>query len=96
MATASDVMRLLDSGLRFMSFVPVEPAGGKAYLKALSAPLPAARFCPTGAIGIDNVQDYLSLPNVICVGSSWVVPADAVLAADWPRIETPARQAAAL
>ncbi|MGI9434703.1 MAG: bifunctional 4-hydroxy-2-oxoglutarate aldolase/2-dehydro-3-deoxy-phosphogluconate aldolase [Geminicoccaceae bacterium] len=95
-ATASDVMRLLDSGYCFMKFFPAEPAGGRAYLKALSAPLQAAKFCPTGGIGIENAQDYLSLPNVICIGGSWVAPADAIQAADWPRIETLARQAASL
>lgn len=95
-ATASDVMRLLDHGYRFMKFFPAEPAGGRHYLKALASPLPEARFCPTGGIGLDNAGDYLSLPNVICVGGSWVAPADAVRASDWAKIEALAREAAAL
>jgi 2-dehydro-3-deoxyphosphogluconate aldolase/(4S)-4-hydroxy-2-oxoglutarate aldolase len=95
-ATASDVMRLLDHGFTFMKFFPAEPAGGKAYLKALASPLPGALFCPTGGIGNDNAADYLSLRNVVCVGGSWVVPAEAVAAGDWQAIESLAREAAGL
>lgn len=95
-ANASDVMRLLDHGYHFMKFFPAEPAGGRHYLKALFSPLPQARFCPTGGIGADNAGDYLALPNVICVGGSWVAPADAVRAGDWSAIETLARAAKAL
>ncbi len=93
-ATASDVMRLLDHGFAFMKFFPAEPAGGIAYLKALASPLPGASFCPTGGISLKNISDYLALPNVVCVGGSWVAPAAAIAAGDWDMIENLAREAA--
>ena len=95
-ATASEVMRLLERGYRSLKFFPAEPAGGVAYLEALAAPLPAARFCPTGGIDAVKARAYLALPNVLCVGGSWVAPKDALAAADWPRITNLARAAAAL
>ena len=95
-ATASDVMRLLDHGFDFMKFFPAEPAGGLPYLKALASPLPAASFCPTGGINLNNASDYLALPNVVCVGGSWVAPARTVAAGDWASIEALAREAASL
>jgi 2-dehydro-3-deoxyphosphogluconate aldolase / (4S)-4-hydroxy-2-oxoglutarate aldolase len=95
-ASASEVMRLLEHGYRAMKFFPAEPAGGVAYLKALASPLPEARFCPTGGIDAERATAYLALPNVVCVGGSWVAPADAVRTGDWARIERLARDAAAL
>ena len=95
-ATASEVMRLLEHGCRYLKFFPAEPAGGIAYLKALASPLPEARFCPTGGIDAGRAVQYLSLSNVVCVGGSWVAPNDAVAAGDWPRIVELARAAAAL
>ncbi len=95
-ATPSDVMRLLGRGYRCMKFFPAGPAGGPAYLEALASPLPEARFCPTGGINAATAPAYLALPNVLCVGGSWVAPKDAVLAGDWARIEALARAAAAL
>jgi 2-dehydro-3-deoxyphosphogluconate aldolase/(4S)-4-hydroxy-2-oxoglutarate aldolase len=95
-ATASEVMRLLEHGYRCLKFFPAEPAGGIAALQALAAPLPEARFCPTGGIDADRARAYLSLPNVLCVGGSWVAPRHAVAARDWPRITGLARAAAAL
>jgi 2-dehydro-3-deoxyphosphogluconate aldolase/(4S)-4-hydroxy-2-oxoglutarate aldolase len=95
-ATASEVMRLLEHGYRFLKFFPAAPAGGPAYLKALAGPLPEVRFCPTGGIDASNASHYLRLPNVICVGGSWVAPANAVAAGDWPQITRLARAAAAL
>jgi 2-dehydro-3-deoxyphosphogluconate aldolase / (4S)-4-hydroxy-2-oxoglutarate aldolase len=95
-ASASEVMRLLEHGYRAMKFFPAEPAGGVAYLKALGSPLPEARFCPTGGIDAERATAYLALPNVVCVGGSWVAPADAVRTGDWARIERLARDAAAL
>jgi 2-dehydro-3-deoxyphosphogluconate aldolase/(4S)-4-hydroxy-2-oxoglutarate aldolase len=94
--TASEVMTLLERGYSCMKFFPAEPAGGIAYLKALAAPLPEARFCPTGGIDAASAPRYLGLPNVLCVGGSWVAPGDAVAAGDWPRITALARAAAAL
>ena len=95
-ATASEVMRLLERGYRCLKVFPAEPAGGVAYLEALASPLPDARFCPTGGIDAGKAHAYLSLPNVLCVGGSWVAPKDALATGDWPRITALARAAAAL
>jgi 2-dehydro-3-deoxyphosphogluconate aldolase/(4S)-4-hydroxy-2-oxoglutarate aldolase len=95
-STVSEVVALLERGVREMKFFPARAAGGTAYLKALYGPLPQARFCPTGGIGPDSAPEYLALPNVGCVGGSWMVPADAVAARDWTRVERLARAAAAL
>jgi len=95
-ATSSEIMTLLERGYSCMKFFPAEPAGGIGYLKAIAAPLPAARFCPTGGIDAGSAPRYLALPNVLCVGGSWVVPGDAMAARDWPRITALARAAAAL
>lgn len=94
--TASEVMSLLEKGYDVQKFFPAESVGGAAALKALGAPIPQVRFCPTGGISMANVADYLSLKTVLCVGGSWVAPADAVAAGDWGRIENLARQAAGL
>jgi len=95
-ATASEVMRLIEHGYHCLKFFPAEPAGGIAYLQALAAPLPGARFCPTGGIDAERAPGYLALPNVLCVGGSWLAPRDAVVAGDWPTITGLARAAAAL
>ncbi|GGZ11034.1 bifunctional 4-hydroxy-2-oxoglutarate aldolase/2-dehydro-3-deoxy-phosphogluconate aldolase [Streptomyces poonensis] len=95
-STASEVVALLELGVREMKFFPAQAAGGTAYLKALAGPLPQARFCPTGGIGPDSAPDYLALPNVGCVGGSWMLPAEAVAGGDWARVEALARDAAAL
>ncbi len=94
--TASEVMAARDAGLTFLKFFPAEQAGGAAFLKALSAPIPGMVFCPTGGVSPGNAGDYLSLPNIACVGGSWVAPDGAVEAGDWDRIETLARAAARL
>ncbi|QDI71342.1 keto-deoxy-phosphogluconate aldolase [Streptomyces calvus] len=95
-STTSEVVALLERGVREMKFFPAQAAGGTAYLKSLAGPLPQARFCPTGGIGPDSAPDYLALPNVGCVGGSWMLPADAVAARDWDRVERLARAAAGL
>ncbi|MFF8776318.1 bifunctional 4-hydroxy-2-oxoglutarate aldolase/2-dehydro-3-deoxy-phosphogluconate aldolase [Streptomyces sp. NPDC015140] len=95
-STTSEVVALLERGVREMKFFPAEAAGGTAYLKALAAPLPQARFCPTGGIGPGSAPEYLALPNVGCVGGSWMLPKDAVTDRDWGRVEALARAAAAL
>jgi 2-dehydro-3-deoxyphosphogluconate aldolase/(4S)-4-hydroxy-2-oxoglutarate aldolase len=95
-ATVSEAMRLLDRGYSVAKFFPAEVAGGVAALKALAAPLPRMRFCPTGGISSANAQAYLALPNVLCVGGSWVAPADRIAAADWDAITRLATAAAAL
>ncbi|WTU15707.1 bifunctional 4-hydroxy-2-oxoglutarate aldolase/2-dehydro-3-deoxy-phosphogluconate aldolase [Streptomyces sp. NBC_00075] len=95
-STTSEVVALLERGVREMKFFPAEAAGGAAYLKALAGPLPQARFCPTGGVGPANAPEYLALPNVACVGGSWMLPADAIASRDWDRVEALARQAAGL
>lgn len=95
-ATASELMLGLELGYTCFKFFPAEQLGGIAGLKALGAPLPGARFCPTGGIGRDQARAYLALGNVLCVGGSWVAPAQMIAAGDWAGIEALARQAAAL
>lgn len=95
-STTSEVVALLERGVTEMKFFPAEAAGGTAYLKALSAPLPQARFCPTGGISLASAPSYLALPNVGCVGGSWMVPGDAVAAKDWDRVARLTAEAAAL
>jgi 2-dehydro-3-deoxyphosphogluconate aldolase/(4S)-4-hydroxy-2-oxoglutarate aldolase len=95
-STTSEVVTLLELGVREMKFFPAQAAGGTAYLKSLAGPLPQARFCPTGGIGPNSAPEYLALPNVGCVGGSWMLPGDAVAAGDWGRVEALAREAAAL
>src|SRR6185295_7342975 len=95
-ATASEVMVFIERGLRHGKFFPAKPAGGIAYLKALAGPIPDFRFCPTGGIDLAGAPDFLALPNVACVGGSWITPKDAVAAGDWSQIETLAREAAQL
>ncbi|MFF8715931.1 bifunctional 4-hydroxy-2-oxoglutarate aldolase/2-dehydro-3-deoxy-phosphogluconate aldolase [Streptomyces sp. NPDC015184] len=95
-STTSEVVALLERGVTEMKFFPAEAAGGTAYLKSLAPPLPQARFCPTGGISPASAPSYLALPNVGCVGGSWMLPADAVAAKDWVRVERLASEAAAL
>jgi 2-dehydro-3-deoxyphosphogluconate aldolase / (4S)-4-hydroxy-2-oxoglutarate aldolase len=95
-ASASGAMALLERGFRWQKFFPAEPAGGVDYLRALGGPFPGIGFCPTGGVSPANATTYLALPNVICVGGSWLAPADLVRAADWTAITALARKAAAL
>ncbi|WP_068923014.1 bifunctional 4-hydroxy-2-oxoglutarate aldolase/2-dehydro-3-deoxy-phosphogluconate aldolase [Planobispora rosea] len=95
-ATASEVMALAERGLTEMKFFPAEAAGGLPYLKSLGGPLPGVRFCPTGGIKLATAPDYLALPNVGCVGGTWLTPADALATGDYDRIEKLAAEAAAL
>jgi 2-dehydro-3-deoxyphosphogluconate aldolase/(4S)-4-hydroxy-2-oxoglutarate aldolase len=95
-ATASEAMALAERGYLLQKFFPAQAAGGVAYLRSLAGPLPHIRFCPTGGIGAADAPDYLRLPNVACVGGSWLTPAALVKAGDWPAIAALARAAAAL
>ncbi|GAA1517651.1 bifunctional 4-hydroxy-2-oxoglutarate aldolase/2-dehydro-3-deoxy-phosphogluconate aldolase [Sphaerisporangium rubeum] len=95
-ATASEVMALAERGLTEVKFFPAVPAGGVAYLKALGGPLPEVRFCPTGGIRPQTAPEFLALPNVGCVGGTWLTPAGALAAGDYTRIEKLAAEAAAL
>ena len=95
-ATASEAMALLERGYDMLKFFPAEASGGAPALKAIGAPLPQISFCPTGGVSMSNADSYLSLPNVVCAGGSWVAPKDKVLAGDWAGIEALAREAAGL
>lgn len=86
-ATVSEILSLLERGYREMKFFPAEVSGGAAFLAAIQSPIPAARFCPTGGITPSNAGAYLALPNVGCVGGSWITPVADVRAGRWGRIE---------
>jgi 2-dehydro-3-deoxyphosphogluconate aldolase/(4S)-4-hydroxy-2-oxoglutarate aldolase len=92
-ATSTEVMRLLERGYTMQKFFPAEANGGAKALKAIGAPLPKVKFCPTGGITLENAHDYLSLANTICVGGSWVAPANLVRAGDWAAITALAAEA---
>jgi len=95
-ATSTEVMRLLERGYTMQKFFPAEANGGAKALKAIGAPLPKVKFCPTGGITLENARDYLSLANTICVGGSWVAPANLVRAGDWAAITALAAEASML
>ena len=95
-ATSTEVMRLLERGYTMQKFFPAEANGGAKALKAIGAPLPKVKFCPTGGITLANAHDYLSLANTICVGGSWVAPANLVRAGDWAAITALAAEASML
>ena len=95
-ATASEIMILLEMGYTVQKVFPAEQAGGAGYLKSIGGPIPQVSFCPTGGIGLKNARDYLGLPNILCVGGSWVAPKDAMARGDWAAITALAAEAAAL
>ncbi|NNE88904.1 MAG: bifunctional 4-hydroxy-2-oxoglutarate aldolase/2-dehydro-3-deoxy-phosphogluconate aldolase [Silicimonas sp.] len=95
-ATASEAMALLERGYTIQKFFPAEASGGVPALKAIGAPIPQVRFCPTGGVSLANAPAYLGLSNTVCVGGSWVAPNDAIEAGDWARIEELAREASKL
>jgi len=95
-ATASEVLRLLELGIPLMKFFPAETSGGVAALKALGAPFPHVRFCPTGGIDLQRAAGYLALPNVACIGGSWMVPGDLIAAGRWDAIRALAAEASAV
>jgi 2-dehydro-3-deoxyphosphogluconate aldolase / (4S)-4-hydroxy-2-oxoglutarate aldolase len=95
-ATASELMHGLELGYQRFKFFPAESSGGVAALRSFAGPFAQAKFCPTGGIDAAKAPAYLALANVITVGGSWMVPADALAAGDWARIADLARAAAAL
>lgn len=95
-ATPSEVQLALEHGIDTLKLFPAEVVGGTAMLKALYGPYPQLRFCPTGGISLQNAPEYLKLPNVLCVGGSWLTPKDAVANKDWDKITQLAKEAAAL
>ena len=92
-ATASDCMLATAAGRTTCKFFPAEQAGGTATLKALSGPFPQMKFCPTGGVSLANLGDYLALKQVICVGGSWLVPAEAIAQRDWNKVTALAKEA---
>ena len=95
-ATASDLMRGLALGLDTFKFFPAETSGGAPAIKALGGPFPQVQFCPTGGVSPKNLASYLSLPNVICAGGSWMVPSDLNEADAFTKAATLAREASEL
>jgi 2-dehydro-3-deoxyphosphogluconate aldolase/(4S)-4-hydroxy-2-oxoglutarate aldolase len=95
-ATATEVMILLERGFTIQKFFPAEASGGAPALKAIGAPIPQVKFCPTGGVSLQNALDYLSLPNTVCVGGSWVAPKGKMVSGDWAGITALAREAAGL
>jgi 2-dehydro-3-deoxyphosphogluconate aldolase / (4S)-4-hydroxy-2-oxoglutarate aldolase len=95
-ATASEALALRERGFRALKFFPAEPAGGAKYLASLAGPLPDLIFCPTGGIDAQKAESYLALANVACVGGSWMVAPEIILAQDFAKVEQLAREASAL
>jgi 2-dehydro-3-deoxyphosphogluconate aldolase/(4S)-4-hydroxy-2-oxoglutarate aldolase len=95
-SSATEMMRCMEQGYQDFKFFPAEAAGGSAMIKSLYGPFSEARICPTGGIGLHNVMEYLSLPNVLCVGGSWICPAQLVRDQRWDEIELLAREASQL
>jgi 2-dehydro-3-deoxyphosphogluconate aldolase/(4S)-4-hydroxy-2-oxoglutarate aldolase len=95
-ATATEAMHLFERGYTLQKFFPATPAGGPEYLRALASPLPGIRFCPTGGVSALTARDWLAVPNVLCVGGSWLSAAKLMRAGDWRQVEMLAREAAAL
>ncbi len=94
--TPSDIVAASAAGFTALKLFPAQQAGGTGMLKALASVFPHATFCPTGGVTAENAAEYLALPNVACVGGSWLAPKDALARGDWPRITELARAASAL
>lgn len=94
-ATLSEMMLGMDNGLDHFKYFPAEAAGGIPMLKSIYGPFPQATFCPTGGITPDNYNAYMKLPNVACVGGSWLAPQAAVVEKNWTKITELAHQAVA-
>jgi 2-dehydro-3-deoxyphosphogluconate aldolase/(4S)-4-hydroxy-2-oxoglutarate aldolase len=94
--TPTEVIAARHAGFDILKLFPAQQASGIAMLRALAVPFPDVLFCPTGGITRASAPEYLALPNVACVGDSWVVPQELLLSADWPGIEALARDAATL
>jgi 2-dehydro-3-deoxyphosphogluconate aldolase / (4S)-4-hydroxy-2-oxoglutarate aldolase len=95
-ATGGEIMAACEDGFTELKFFPAQQAGGVAMLKAWAGPFFDVCFCPTGGVTPQNAPDFLALPNVACVGGSWLAPADALVQGDWARIERLAREATGL
>ncbi|MDH5630038.1 MAG: bifunctional 4-hydroxy-2-oxoglutarate aldolase/2-dehydro-3-deoxy-phosphogluconate aldolase [Gammaproteobacteria bacterium] len=85
-ATPSEMMNLFESGFLYQKLFPADAVGGVKLLKSVAGPLPQIQFCPTGGINENSASDYLELNNVVCVGGSWMLPAESIEARNWPEI----------
>ena len=95
-SSVGELMRCQEYGYRDMKFFPAEASGGAAAIKAISGPFGDIKFCPTGGIGMGNVMSYLQMPNIMCVGGSWICPDNLIEQKNWTEIERLTAQAAAL
>lgn len=95
-STLTEILRLREHGQQAVKFFPAEASGGTAYLRAVAGPVPDVMFCPTGGVSTGNAAEYLALPNVGCVGGSWLTPSAAVRSGDWATIERLAAEASTL
>ena len=95
-ATGSEIMMAQEDGFTQLKFFPAMQAGGPAMLKAWSGPFFDVKFCPTGGVTLQNAPEFLALPNVVCVGGSWIVPADAMVSGEWDKITQLAKDTQAL
>jgi 2-dehydro-3-deoxyphosphogluconate aldolase / (4S)-4-hydroxy-2-oxoglutarate aldolase len=95
-ATGSEIMMAQEAGYTQLKFFPAMQAGGPAMLKAWSGPFFDVQFCPTGGVNEANAKEFLALPNVVCVGGSWLTPADALASGDWERVTALAAAATTL
>lgn len=95
-ATSSEILIALEHGYRTLKLFPAEQVGGVAMLKAFGGPFGEVKFCPTGGVSLETAPNYLALPNVVCVGGSWLTPAAMMRAGDWAGITRLAREASAL
>lgn len=95
-STVTEIMDLMERGQDVLKFFPAEVSGGRAFLAAVSSLFPGTQFCPTGGIDQESVRDYLALPNVVCVGGTWLTPVDVLAARDWDHVEALARDVSSL
>ena len=95
-ATGSEIMMAQEDGFTQLKFFPAMQAGGPAMLKAWSGPFFDVKFCPTGGVTLQNAPEFLALPNVVCVGGSWIVPAEAMVKGEWDKITQLAKDTQAL
>jgi 2-dehydro-3-deoxyphosphogluconate aldolase / (4S)-4-hydroxy-2-oxoglutarate aldolase len=94
--TPSDIIQAMELGYEIVKFFPAVPAGGIGMLQAFHGPFPALKFCPTGGITAESAPNFLALPNVVCVGGSWLTPKAAVAAQDWAEVTRLAHAASEL
>lgn len=93
--TASEIMAALEQGYDHLKFFPAEASGGASVLKAISAPLPQVKFCPTGGINLSNLAEYQAVDSVVTIGGTWMIPANLIDNKDWEKITQLTQEAVA-